>query len=188
MSESDDRFDICRSVGSCSARAELGTPRTPSRSDTAPVFRGLLLCFATALITLPTARTRRRVKSALTAPCRPADAQQQTVCRFPFPASSFIHSGRIALSHAERGADRAPGGQSGFQTGTFVPIREKARKPEFSGKIAAIFPAVLVANRSSAAGFEPVRSRHRFRSGPGGSPTASLPALDARREMKPGGA
>src|SRR5208283_4457511 len=110
ISAIDDRFDICRSVRSCSARPELGTPRTPSRSDRGPGFRGLLLCFATAIKILFTAKTRRRAESALTAPCQPAETRQQMPWRFPFPAHAPYPPAGLTRSHLERGADRAHGG------------------------------------------------------------------------------
>jgi hypothetical protein len=47
ISESDDRFDICRIVGGRSERPEPGTSRAASRTGRALAFRGLLLCFAT---------------------------------------------------------------------------------------------------------------------------------------------
>jgi len=66
MSESDDRFDICRVVGSRSAGPESGVPRTVSWTGRALAFRGLLLCFATELRTyLAHGTGRRRANAAL---------------------------------------------------------------------------------------------------------------------------
>ena len=78
------------------------------------------------------------------------------------------------------------GDRRGFQTGTFVPIREKVQKSEYFRQNSCYFPAILVAYYTSASGFEPVRSGFRFHSGPGVHPLH--PAIDAWREMKPGGA
>ncbi len=67
ISARDDRFDICRSVGSGSKRSELGVLLTASRPGTAPGFPCLLPCFATALSPLLTAKIRIHKKCVLTA-------------------------------------------------------------------------------------------------------------------------
>lgn len=124
ISESDDRFDICRLVGSCSDRQEPGTPCMPSRSVTAPGFRGLF-CFATALKPfLPPSRENKTV------PWLNPVNQQMLSSRRAVDFCSW-HKARcppvgLTRSHLERGAGRTWGG--GHQTGIFVPIREKAQK------------------------------------------------------------
>jgi len=103
------------------------------------------------------------------------------------PSPCSISAGRIdTISSRTRSRPCARGTGEDSKKELSCQFGKRYRSPNTSGKIAAIFPAILVAYYTSASGFEPVRSGFRFHSGPGIHPPH--PAIDAWREMKPGGA
>jgi hypothetical protein len=70
------------------------------------------------------------------------------------------------ISSRTRARPCARGAGAGSKQELSCQFGKRHGSPNCSGEIAAIFPGVLVANRSSAAGFGLVRSSLRFHSGP----------------------
>jgi hypothetical protein len=122
------------------------------------------------------------------------ETQNPMVWYSPFAASCFMPPAVFTRSHLVREpnhAHRGPAtcdlrpatchwterahGSTGTRPKGELPYQFGKRhgSPSFSGKIAALFPVVLVANHTSASSFDPVRSSLIFHSGPRGLPTAS---------------
>src|ERR1039458_700324 len=78
MSDSDERPDRCRSLGSWAVRAESVFPCIPSRAEIEPGFLCLGCCFAAAIKSLPAAQARVRTGDALKPLRRPRSIQRRT--------------------------------------------------------------------------------------------------------------
>jgi hypothetical protein len=144
-------------------------------------FPGLIDLLRHFLNTLLTAKTRKSDNCALTVPSRPLTANSLPVW---FPSFMIPTAFRIdTVSSRTTGRRRARGAGENSNPELACQFGKRYESPNSSGKIAPTLPALLAANDSSSARFEPIRSRLRFHSGSRVHPLH--PAINAWRETKP---